>query len=99
MAEYDDTNTGVLFINDKEGNDKRPDYKGHINVEGAKFEVAAWKRVGKNSGREFLSLKIQDPEDRPQGSGYEKAKAIAEGLKKDSSEVDDEPISLSDIPF
>ncbi len=34
-------------------------------------------------------------------SGYEKAKAIAEGLKKDIAplEVSDEPVSLDDIPF
>ena len=26
MAEYDNKNTFVLFKNDKQGNDKRPDY-------------------------------------------------------------------------
>ena len=29
---YDNTNTGAMFKNDKQGNEKRPDYTGRINV-------------------------------------------------------------------
>lgn len=61
MSDYDDTNSGVLFHNDKEGNDKRPDYKGKLNVEGKEYELAGWKRIAKSSGKAFLSVKISEP--------------------------------------
>ncbi len=32
MSNYDNTNSGVLFKNDKKGNEKAPDYKGKVNV-------------------------------------------------------------------
>jgi uncharacterized protein (DUF736 family) len=56
--EYDRTNTGVLFKNDsKTPGDKRPDYKGNLNVNGVELDLAAWLKDGKN-GRKFMSLKI-----------------------------------------
>lgn len=60
MADYDDTNQGVLFQNDKDGNEKRPDYKGKLNVNGKNLEIAGWKRLSKK-GQPFLSLKVSDP--------------------------------------
>jgi uncharacterized protein (DUF736 family) len=63
MAEYDNTNRGVLFRNDKkEDGDKRPDYKGTINFNGVDTKLAGWIKVGKN-GNKFLSLKVET-EDR-----------------------------------
>lgn len=53
---YDNTNTGVLFKNDKGDNEKRPDYKGKIDIAGKEYELAAWIKEGK-SGK-FLSLKL-----------------------------------------
>lgn len=55
-------NTGTLFRQDKGGNEKRPDYRGVLNVEGRDLELAGWVREGK-SGK-FLSLKVQEPRKR-----------------------------------
>lgn len=90
--EYDETNKGVIFLEQDKKTEKSPDYTGKVNVEGAEFRIAGWKRVSKN-GKPFISLAVSDPDERQ--SGYEKAKQVAEGLKKD----DDEPITLDDIPF
>jgi len=57
--EYDNTNTGALFKNETD-NEKAPNYKGKINVEGRDWEIAAWLRVGK-SGQKFMSLKLSKP--------------------------------------
>lgn len=57
MADYDNTNTGVLFKNNQEGNASRPWYKGKINIEGREYELAAWVRESKKDGSKFLSLK------------------------------------------
>jgi len=56
--EYDNTNTGVLFKNDKGDNPKRPDYKGSINVNGVDRWLSAWIKDGKNG--KFMSLVIGD---------------------------------------
>jgi len=59
MSNYDNTNSGVLFKNDKKGNEKAPDYKGKLKVGGKDYDLAAWVRQGKNGN--FLSVKIQEP--------------------------------------
>lgn len=60
--EYDNTNKGVLFINEKKDKnnpeDKKPDMTGKLNVDGAEFYISGWKKVGKNSNKPFLSLSI-----------------------------------------
>ena len=41
--DYDNTDTGALFKNDKEGNENRPDYTGNIHdANGKKRRIAAW---------------------------------------------------------
>ena len=67
MPEYDNTNTGILFINDKEGNDKRPDRKGSINIEGREYWLSGWLRQSNKTGETFLSLKAEpkDAQQRP----------------------------------
>lgn len=69
MAYEQKDNTGALFGNDKDGNDKRPDYTGDAMVNGAKMRVSAWAKISK-SGNAYLSLKFSEPrgdarEDRP----------------------------------
>lgn len=60
--QYDNTNKGALFINDKKDKnnpeDKKPDMTGKINVEGSDFFISAWKRKAKESGKPFLSISI-----------------------------------------
>ena len=57
MAEYDNTNRGVLFREtDKQGNEKRPDYTGKLNVGGLDYRLSGWIKEGK-SGK-FLSLSV-----------------------------------------
>lgn len=62
MADYDNTNSGVLFKNDKEGNEKRPDYKGSINVGGTEFWLSAW--IKDSAKGKFMSLSVQPKENR-----------------------------------
>lgn len=55
---YDNTNRGVLFPNDKKGNEKRPDFTGDLNVGGVEYKLSAWKKASK-SGNNFLSISVQ----------------------------------------
>ena len=55
-------NSGTLFQNDKGDNDKRPDYRGELNVDGVLFEIAGWKKHG--SKGTFLSLSVKPKQER-----------------------------------
>jgi uncharacterized protein (DUF736 family) len=57
MSDYDDTNRGALFKNDKKATDKHPDYKGSLNVEGVEFYVSAWIKTSK-AGSKYMSLAV-----------------------------------------
>ena len=67
MSEYDNTNSGALFKNDKQGNDNWPDYRGQINVNGEDFWISAWLKTSKKDGKKYMSLAIQ-PNDKKQSS-------------------------------
>jgi uncharacterized protein (DUF736 family) len=56
---YDNTNTAVIFKNNKKENEKHPDYRGTINVDGRELEISLWIKDGK-AGK-FFSGKIQEP--------------------------------------
>ena len=67
MAEYDNKNTFVLFKNDKQGNDKRPDYTGTLVLEdGTEKQLAAWIRESKKDGSKFMSGTISEKRERQQ---------------------------------
>ena len=57
MAEYDNTNRGVLFKGKKE-EENHPDYEGSINVGGVEYWLNAWLKTSKN-GNKFMSLSVK----------------------------------------
>ena len=57
MAEYDNTNSGTFFVNDRKQKPNHPDYNGKIDVEGKTYYLKGWKKVAK-SGVSFLSLAL-----------------------------------------
>jgi hypothetical protein len=61
MSDYDNTNRGVLFKNDRKESDKHPDYKGSILINGVDYWLSSWIKEGK-SGK-FMSVQAQ-PKDK-----------------------------------
>lgn len=61
-GDFDDTNRGVLFQNDKGDNENRPDYTGKINVNGVEKRLAAWVKNSDKVG-DYLSISVSDPQE------------------------------------
>ena len=56
--EYDNTNRGVLFRNDKKESEKHPDFTGSIDVDGVDHYLSAWVKESKQ-GKKFFSLSVK----------------------------------------
>lgn len=66
--EYDNRNRGVLFKNDKQGNENWPDYRGNINVDGKEFWLDAWIKESQKDGKKFMSLSVKPKLARDRGA-------------------------------
>jgi len=98
MSQYDDTNRGALFKNDKGDNPNRPDYKGKVNVDGKEYYVSSWiKEAGpnaKNPGAKFLSLSLEAV-DQVASAGFDRAQSV---LSENPAQANNN-VDLSDVPF
>ena len=83
--EYDNTNRGVLFRNDKKETEKHPDFTGSIDVDGVDHYLSGWIKESKQ-GKKFFSLSIK-PKD-----------AVAKPALKQAKQVVEDDFS-DDIPF
>lgn len=55
--------SGTLFRNDKDGNDKRPDYRGELKLlNGETIKLAGWIKEGAKG--KFLSLSVDKPREQ-----------------------------------
>jgi hypothetical protein len=66
MSNFDNTNRGGLFKNDrKEAGDKKPEYTGSVNVEGVEFFLDAWLKKSA-AGASFMSISVKRKDKQPQ---------------------------------
>lgn len=67
MADFDNTNRGALFKNERKEQESHADYRGSINVDGTDYWVSSWIKTSKN-GQKFMSLSVKRKDgtaDRP----------------------------------
>ena len=90
MSQYDNNLTGVLFVNDKQGNEKRPDWKGSAEIDGVHYWVSGWAREAARGP--LISLKLEKKE---QQTAAPKPAAPAPAYVPPAAPAPDE----DDIPF
>ena len=59
-------NSGVLFKSDKKDNERAPDYKGNIMVDGQEYWLSAWIKEGKTG--KFMGLAVSPRDAQPPAS-------------------------------
>ena len=82
MSDYSNENQGAIFKNDKQGNDKRPDYKGSLNVEGVDYWISCWLQKSKRDGTTFMSAKVERKDK--QSAPAPKARPTVDDMADDS---------------
>jgi hypothetical protein len=93
MADFDETNRGSIWKNEKKQKDTHPDFTGSLNVNGEEFWVSAWKRKeGASAKAPALSFSIQ-PKDESRQPAQTKQQS---NEQKPGSGFDD---FEDDIPF
>lgn len=80
--QYDNRNSGALFVNDKKTEAKHPSFRGSASIvtpsgETIEFWVSAWVKQGKNG--EFLSLSYTPKEGSAAGAGTGTFSKLASG--------------------
>ena len=64
--EYDNTNRGSIWPNDKKLTEKHPDFTGSLNIEGVDYWVSAWKRApDANPKAPSLSFSVKRKDEKP----------------------------------
>ena len=59
-------NSGVLFKSDKKDNERAPEYKGNIMVDGNEYWISAWIKEGKTG--KFMGLAVSPRDAQPPAS-------------------------------
>jgi uncharacterized protein (DUF736 family) len=95
--QYDDTDRGALFKNDRKETEKHPDYKGSLNVGGHDYWISAWIKDSRD-GKKYMSLSVQQKDGKPAPVAATPRQSISERAtpqprRSMKDEMDDE------IPF
>lgn len=75
MADFDNTNRGALFKNErKTEGDKKPEYTGSLNVDGVEFFLDAWLKTS-SAGKKFMSVSVKRKDNQPAAAPAPAARA------------------------
>lgn len=88
--QYDNEKRFALHKNDKDGNEKRPDYKGTMQLNGVEYVLSAWIRTSK-AGNKYMSGAMEEKKTRAD------AQSASDGFAKVKAAVT-EPTE-DDVPF
>lgn len=66
MSSYDNSNSGVLFKNDRKQTERHPDYTGSfVDANGVEHWLSCWIKTSQ-TGKKFMSLSVGAPKEQQQ---------------------------------
>lgn len=92
MAEYDNTNTGALFKNNRRTSPTQPEWNGSSNIEGVEYWINAWVKESKKDGSKFFSISYR-PKDAAAPAPRKMAAPAPRQARTAMQDLDDE------VPF
>lgn len=63
--EYDNRNSGALFVEETKKTATHPDFNGTLDVNGVEYWISGWKKKSKG-GKKFISLSIKPKNEKQQ---------------------------------
>ncbi len=73
--------SGALFKNERKQNPNQPDYRGDAMIEGIQYEIGAWVKEAKSTGKQFMSLSFKVKAEREDGPGdYRAPRSAPQGF-------------------
>lgn len=75
-TQYDNTNSGAIFANDRKEKDTHPDRTGSINIEGVEYWINGWLKKTKD-GKPFLSVSLRRKDEGAKPASAKPATATA----------------------
>jgi uncharacterized protein (DUF736 family) len=57
-------NKGFLFLNPDRLSKNSPTYKGYLQIDNDKIQIAAWYKTSKKTGKKYLSIAIDPIKNR-----------------------------------
>lgn len=99
MSNFDNTNRGAFFKNDrKEAGDNKPEYTGSVNVEGVEFFMDAWVKRSA-AGVSYMSVSVKRKDKQPQHAPEQRQHAPAASPQRQQQPAPSFADMNDDIPF
>lgn len=86
MAYETKPNTGAIFKNEKKANEKHPDYRGTINVDGKEKEIALWLKES-HKGVKYFSVSINEVWKPKEGVAGTTVKPVVNGASDEDNSL------------
>lgn len=71
--QYDNNNSGIVFVQTEKKSEKWPDYNGSVTVDGKDYWVSGWKKF--TAKGEGISLALKPREAKPQAAQTQPTKS------------------------
>ena len=85
MPDFDNTNRGGIWKNDRKETDSHPDFTGNINVEGVDYFLNGWRRKeGANPKSAAMSFSVKRKDKQGAGKPIQDKPATADDFPDDT---------------